>query len=295
MIIDAHQHVWALADGRYGWLARETETLKRTIPFAELKPQLVAAGVDATVLVQADDNDADTDDMLAVAAENPEVVGVVGYVPLERPEEAAARLAALRENPLMVGIRNLIHDRADPDWMLRPDVDEGLGVLERAGVPFDYVAVLPRHLEHLPELRRRHPALRIVIDHLAKPPIGLAARPSEEDRRQRWWDLMAAAAENPLVYGKVSGLYSATSDPASWTPEQLRPFVDRALELFGPDRLMYGGDWPVSLVAGGYVRVLEGIREVLSPLSPSEQARIFGRTATEFYGLSTGRADSLDR
>ena len=122
--------------------------------------------------MQADDDDRDTDLMLEVAAERPEVVGVVAYIPLERPAEAAARLEVLLQNPYVVGIRNLTHDRADPDWVLRPDVDETLGLIEQAGLPWDHVAVLPRHLEHVATISERHPDLRIVIDHLAKPPIG---------------------------------------------------------------------------------------------------------------------------
>ncbi len=279
-IIDSHQHVWDLSKAHYDWLGPDQAQINRSFDFDELRPSLRAAGIEATVLVQAADNAEDTDAMLEVAASTPEIVGLVAYVPLERPQEAHDRLLELRRNPLVVGVRNLIHDRADPDWILRPEVDEGLGVLEAAGVPFDYVAVLPRHLEHVSVLADRHPDLRIVIDHLAKPPIGLASH-------EPWATLTARAAENPNVYAKVSGLYSATDDPASWTTEELRPFVDHALDVFGPSRLMYGGDWPVSLLAGGYERIWRAANEIFSEWSPTEREAVLGRTAERFYAIDS--------
>ncbi|TCC07910.1 amidohydrolase family protein [Kribbella soli] len=274
MIIDAHQHVWDLDRSPYRWLGPHVPQWNRTFTFEELKPHLVRNGVDATVLVQSDDHDGDTDLMLEVADRHPEVAAIVAYVPLDRPGVAAERLAQLRKDPRVVGIRNLIHDLPDPDWILRPDVDEGLGVLEQADVTFDYVAVLPRHLEHVPTLSERHPGLRIVIDHLAKPPIG-------EAEREPWWSLIAAAAENPRVYAKLSGLY-----PETWTRDSLQPFLDRALEVFGPERLMYGGDWPISTAAGGYDRVFTGLSDALSHLSDSDREHIYSTTARDFYRIN---------
>ncbi|RFA10813.1 metal-dependent hydrolase [Subtercola boreus] len=277
--VDSHQHVWNPERVRYDWLEAGMPELDRIVDFAELRPSLQAAGVDATVLVQSADNDGDTDWMLAVAAANPEVAGVVAYVPLDRPDEAAARLTELRRNPLVVGVRNLIHDQPDPDWMLQPAVDEGLALLEAASLPFDYVAVLPRHLENLPGIGERHPELTIVIDHLAKPPIGGADR-------EPWWSLIERVAENPRVMGKVSGLYSAVGDPAGWDVAGVRPFVDRAFDVFGADRLMYGGDWPVSLLAGGYARVWSGLADVLATATDdSGRTRVYGGTAEQVYGL----------
>lgn len=285
MIIDAHQHVWDLTKAEYTWLTPDYGPIYRTIEMDEVKPSLARAGVVGTVLVQSADNAEDTANMLAVAADNPVVVGVVAYVPLDRPEDAAAQLEVLRRDPLVVGVRNLIHEIPDPDWLLRPEVDEGLGVLEAAGVPFDLVAVLPRHLELVPIISERHPRLNIVIDHLAKPPIGLADR-------EPWWSLIAATAANPRVFGKVSGLYSATADPAAWTAEQVRPFLDHALDVFGPSRLMYGGDWPVSLIAGGYDRVWDGLSGLFAGLRPEERDQILGATAKAFYRLSEQRLAS---
>jgi L-fuconolactonase len=277
MIIDAHQHVWDLERAAYPWLGPHLPAWNRTFTFEELQPHLRRAGVDATVMVQSADNHEDTDLMLSVADEHPEVVAVVAYVPLDRPDEAHERLTALRRDRRVVGVRNLIHEQSDPDWLLRPEVDAGLGVLEDADVTFDLVSVLPRHLEHVMTLSERHPELRIVIDHLSKPPIG-AVDP------EPWWSLIAAAAHNPLVHAKVSGLYPG-DDPDSWTPEAVRPFLDRALEVFGPHRLMYGGDWPISVAADGYDRVFDGLIELLDPLDPDDRDAVLAGTARTFYDI----------
>ena len=284
-IIDAHQHVRDPTRARYDWLTAELAPLNRPIGFDELCPALREAGVDATVLVQSADNDDDTNLMLRTAETNTEIATIVAYVPLERPAVAAERLTELRRNPRVVGIRNLIHEIPDPDWLLRPDVDEGLGVLEDAGVTFDLVAVLPRYLEHVPTLSERHPRLKIVIDHLSKPPIGL-------DDREPWWSLIRRAAENPLVHAKVSGLYSATADSSSWTVDAVRPFVARALDVFGADRRMYGGDWPISVLSGGYQRVWEGLSAIFAELDREERRRILGETAKRFYGIDATALDA---
>lgn len=151
---------------------------------------------------------------------------------------------------------------------------------------FDLVAVLPEHLALVPTLVERHPRLRIVIDHLAKPPIGL-------DEREPWWSLIAAAAESPTVYAKVSGLYSATAESGSWTPDLVRPYLHRALEVFGSGRLMYGGDWPISILAGGYDRVWDGLSELIGELPATDRTNILGDTARSFYRIDPSRLASL--
>jgi L-fuconolactonase len=143
------------------------------------------------------------------------------------------------------------------------------------------VGVLPRHLELVPIISERHPALSIVIDHLNKPPIG-------QRDREPWWHLIAAAAENPRVYGKVSGLYPLEA-PTDWSADSVRPFVDRAVEVFGIHRLMYGGDWPISVLSGGYDRVWDGLSAIFADLDATDRARILGGTAAEFYGIPTQR------
>jgi L-fuconolactonase len=277
-IIDAHQHVWALDRAEYSWLGPEAGTLYRDFGMDDIAAEFDRIGVTGTVLVQSADNDEDTEHMFAVAASAPIVLGIVGYVPLHQPERAAERLSELVRRPLFRGVRNLIHDRSDPHWLQRADVDEGLGLLERAGVPFDVVGVLPEHLEAVLAISERHPDLDIVLDHLNKPPIGL-------DDREPWASLITRVAANPRVQAKVSGLYAAAGDPAGWTVDSIRPIFDHALDAFGPRRLMYGGDWPVSLIAGGYSRVWSGIDELLRGLDTAERDLILAGTARSFYSL----------
>ena len=281
-VIDAHQHVWDPQQAEYDWLGPDSAPIDRAMTFDDVAPELRAAGVDFTVQVQSADNPEDTELMRRSAERHPEVAGIVGFAPLEDAEATAATLDAWAGDPLLVGVRNLIHNKSDPDWLLRPQVDAALGVLEERGLTFDVVAVLPRHLELVPILSERHPDLRMVIDHLAKPPIGLADR-------EPWQTLMTRAAENPLVYGKVSGLYSATEDITAWTTDAIRPFTDIALELFGARRLMYGGDWPISVLAGGYTAVWNGLRPIFDGWDPQTREWVLGRTAAQFYRLDPAR------
>ncbi|GAA2207875.1 amidohydrolase family protein [Nonomuraea monospora] len=276
-VIDAHQHFWNLETGSYPWLTPDSGPIFRTFEPAELVPQLAAAGVDRTVLVQSMDSYADTDAMLAQADAYDVIGAVVGWVPLLRPEEAAQALERYRRHPRFAGIRHLIHDEPDPDWVLQEPVIEGLKLLADAGVPFDVVAVLPRHLEHVPVLAERVPGLRMVIDHLAKPPI-------RDKGWEPWASLLARAAECPGVYAKVSGLNTA-ADAATWTGEDLRPYVEHALELFGPGRLMFGSDWPVATLAGDYAKVWRETQVALSGLGDAERAMVLGGTAAHFYRM----------
>lgn len=281
MIIDAHQHVWDLGRVRYPWLGPQHGPVFRSVAEEEVLPQLRACGVDAVVLVQAADDAEDTALMLDTAARHPEVVGVVGFVPLADPTATAAALPALAADPLVVGIRNLIHDRPDPDFLLRREVRESLGLLAGAGLAFDVVSVLPRHLEHVPVLAAEHPTLRLVVDHLSAPPIG-------SSDLEPWRSLLARAAELPNVHAKVSGLYPA-ADPTAWSTEALRPVVAHAVEVFGPDRLMYGGDWPVSVLAGGYAAVWAGLQPLVAELGPSAAAAVLGGTAARVYRIDPDR------
>ena len=292
MIIDAHQHVWDLTRARYDWLGPAMGPINRTITQAEALPRLRSCGVNGVVLVQSADNREDTDYMLATAERYSEVVAVVGYVPLEDPAAAADQLAELARLPLVVGIRNLIHDRADPDFLLRPDVNESLALIASAGLTFDVVSVLPRHLEHVPVLAERHPELRMVIDHLSKPPIAGRNSSGHADR-EPWWSLIERAAQSPNVYAKVSGLYPG-HDMTDWSTETIRPYVARALACFGADRLMYGGDWPISVLAGDYEAVWRGLSPLFDELGAADRAAVLAGTAIEFYRISPARLAALD-
>ncbi len=279
MKVDAHQHFWNNEAGDYPWLDRpENAAINRTYGPAMLAPLLKDAGIDQTVLVQAMDSDTDTDSMLALAAEHAWIGGVVGWVPLDNPAAAAKRLDTLLRNPKFKGVRHLIHEEADPDWVVRDVVIEGLKVLASMDVPFDVVAVFPNHLRHVPELAERVPNLRIVIDHLAKPPI-------KSKNMDDWKEQMIRAAGYPQVYAKVSGLNTA-ADWKSWTAQDFEPYINVAYEQFGADRLMFGSDWPVATLAGTYRQVWDATREVVARYGPVAEAAILGGTATHFYRLA---------
>ncbi|MDW5596232.1 amidohydrolase family protein [Conexibacter stalactiti] len=275
--IDAHQHVWEIETGGYPTLAALPAPVNRSYEPAELFPQLVAAGIDATVLVQAEDHHEDTAAMLAHAREHEWIAGVVGWLDLLDPTATEAGARAWAQEPLLVGMRHLIHDEPDSGWLLRPQVLESLGVLAAHDIPFDVVAVLPEHLALVPRVAEQVPGLRIVVDHLAKPPIA--------DRGwEPWASLLAEAAAVPGVCAKVSGLNTA-ADPATWNAAALERYVDHALDCFGAGRLMFGGDWPIARLAGEYADVVRETERLLAGLPAAQQAAIWGGTAQSFYGL----------
>jgi L-fuconolactonase len=285
VVIDAHLHLWNTERLHYEWLQRpENAAINRTYGFEDFRSRAVEAGVDRAVLVQADDSAADTEAMFEVAAAHPEIAGVVAWVPLDRPDEAAIQLDRLEARPALAGIRNLIHDQPDPDWLLRPSVGEGLALLEQRGIPFDVISVRPRHLSHVPVLSERYPALRMVLDHLSHPPLGGGdpVGPGSWTDVAHWGELITAAARNPLVFAKVSGLYPP--DPA-WTAEDVRRVVEFAFDLFGPDRLMFGSDWPVAELGGGYAKMRTELSRLFDQLSPAERNAVLAGTAARFYAL----------
>lgn len=277
MNVDAHQHFWNLERVAYPWLSGADGPIFRTIEAPELEPQLRAAGMDRTVLVQAANSAEDTAYMLEVADRYEWVGGVVGWVPLCDPDEAGRQLERLCRHPKFKGVRHLIHNEADPDWVVQDRVLAGLEVLASFGLPFDVVAVFPHHLRHVPTLAERVPGLRMVIDHLAKPPI-------RTREMEPWAGQLAAAAAYPQVYAKVSGLNTA-ADWETWGAADLLPYVEHALDVFGPGRLMFGSDWPVLTLAGDYARVWRETLAVLAPLGVQERSQILGATAARFYGL----------
>lgn len=277
--VDTHQHFWNLEQVAYPWLVPEFGPIYRTFEAPELEPQLQAVGVDKTVIVQAMDSYADTDYMLNTAENFDWVAGVVGWVPLLDPAEASRKLDEYTENPYFKGMRHLIHEEKNPDWVVQKQVIESLTVLAERGLTFDVVAVFPNHLKHVPTLVEKVPNLKMVIDHLAKPPLGT-------DDYKIWRDQLAAAAESPNVYAKISGLNTATQDFENWTYEDIKPAVDDALELFGAERLMFGSDWPVAILAGDYEKVFKETEKALADLSEADRAAIWGETANRFYNLN---------
>ena len=277
--VDAHQHVWDPARAEYPWMTPALDRLRRPFDHADVVAEQAEVGVGATVLVQAADNLEDTANMLRVARAHPEVAGVVAWVPLDDHAATAGLLDGwqLATEPV-VGVRHLVHREADPDWLLRPEVQDGLAVLGERGLTFDVCAETAPLLRHLPTLAEHHPTLGLVVDHLGKPPIRARGW-------QPWADLLAAAAEAPNVTAKVSGLNTA-ADPARWSSADFQPYVDHALEVFGPHRLMYGGDWPFALLAAdSYTQIWAGIRDCLDGLDAAALWAVLGGTARRVYGL----------
>ena len=281
-LIDTHLHQWDLDQCAYDWLDADLppafHQLRRTFLVEEAQEHFEATGVTEAVLVQAENSLADTEAMLAVTASpDNRVTAVVGWFDLLDPDGAPAALGALQAAGPVVGIRHLIHDEPDPDWVLQPAVIESLAVLAEHGMTYDFVGVQLRHLEHVPTLAAAVGDLRIVIDHLNKPPIG-------SDDYPRWADLMRAAAGFPNVFAKVSGLHNVTPH-ADWTPDDLRGAFDVALEAFGSGRLMFGSDWPVCNVGGGYRRQVDAFEALIAPLDADATENLRHRTARRAYAL----------
>jgi L-fuconolactonase len=275
---DAHQHFWNLQLCEYPWLTPEHGPLYRTYEPSELEPQIGAAGIDRTVLVQAANSYADTDHMLALASTFEWIGAVIGWVPLLDAREAAKTLDdKYCLHPKFRGVRHLIHDEPDPDWVIQDRVIQGLRVLADRKLIFEVVAVFPNHLKHVPLLAERLPGLTLVIDHLAKPPI-------KERQMELWASQISAAAKYPNVFAKISGLNTA-ADWATWSAKDLKPYIDFSIQQFGADRLMFGSDWPVCLLAGDYARVWSETQRALAGWSRPEVDAILGGTAERVYRL----------
>lgn len=276
-IIDAHQHFWQLDKPfNYEWLnAAEKAPIRRNYLPADLVHHLQACGVDYSVFVQTQHNVEENRWVLGMAEEYDFIAGIVGWVDLASPD-CEQQLLEFADHPKFVGIRHVTQDEPDDDFIVCDDVVRGLKVLEKHQVPFDLLFYV-KHLKHAATLGRLLPELPLVIDHLAKPRIKAQAIDD-------WLGDFRAAAECPNIYCKLSGMVTE-ADWQQWEPADLRPYVDAALEAFGPERCMYGSDWPVCELAASYEEVFEAVKECLGELSDTEQQAIWGGTAARFYGL----------
>lgn len=277
MKIDSHQHFWNFNRMDYTWPTEKEPTIFRNIEPPELEQFLKETGIDKTVIVQAKDAYEETDYLLEIAEQNEWVAGVVGWVSLTNPDEADKMLAKYTKNPFFKGVRHLIHEEEDPDWIVQDRVIEGLKVMASYQIPYDFVAIFPKHLKHVPTLAELVPNIKIVIDHLAKPPI-------KEKQMEHWLSEMKDAAQFPQVYAKVSGLNTA-ADPQNWSAKDLKPYIDACFDLFGAERLMFGSDWPVANLAGDYVKVWEETNKALQGRTQEEIDAVLGKTAISFYKL----------
>ncbi|MFD1696158.1 amidohydrolase family protein [Roseibium aestuarii] len=274
--IDAHQHFWAVERGDYGWLTPDLAPLYRDFLPADLKPHLNRHEIDGTILVQAAPTVAETRFLLELADRTPSVRGVVGWADFAAPD-APDRIAGLAAHPRLVGLRPMIQDIADDDWMLRPDLDPAFRALVAHDLTFDALT-LPRHLDRLLTLLGRYPDLRTVIDHGSKPRI--------RDRDfEDWAASMSRLAQETSAFCKLSGLVTEAAE--AWTTDDLRPYTDHLLTSFGPGRLIWGSDWPVCTLGASYDRWVETTETLLADLGDADRAAIMGGNALTAYGLAT--------
>jgi L-fuconolactonase len=283
--IDAHLHLWNRSLGDYSWLTPGLGALYADFTPEQAKPELDAAGMDAAILVQADDTLRDTEYLLDVAAAHPWVAGVVGWVPLDDRSAAESALDRWQQHPAFVGVRHLVHDDPRDDFLSLPAVCQSLSLLAARGVAFDVPDAWPRHLGATIGLATALPDLTIVLDHLGKPPRGT-------DELTAWEGQFRSLAERPNVVAKVSGLHTIQ---APFGVDALRRVWDVALDAFGPGRLLYGGDWPITVPSGGYPPTWAVLSQLIGELSPAEQHGILAQTAIDTYRLAvTGQPQRAD-
>ncbi len=276
MIVDAHQHFWKVDRGDYSWMTPAVPTLYRDFGPSDLEPLMRRTGVARTIVVQAAETEAETDFLLKIAAETDFVAGVVGWLDFDAPD-FPEKLERLCVRPKFVGLRPMLQDLADDDWIRRPRVVEHLRLLADLGLPFEFLTY-PRHLPHVVAVLEQAPGLRATIDHLSKPPIAAG-------KLEPWRDLISAVAGFPNVSCKLSGMVTE-ADHSNWRLDDLRPFADHVLAAFGPERVMVGSDWPVCLLAASYAEVLNAARTIVAPWVDRQQAvAVFGGNAMRFYRL----------
>lgn len=276
-IIDTHIHIWQLDQSSYQWLQGNTSILNRNYDLQELEPERKAAGITNGILVQADITREDTEWMLKAAANTDWIDGVVCWLPLKNPE-ATAKFVEER-SPYFKGVRHLIHDEADPRWLLQDTVLESLSLLAKHNIPYDVVGVLPEHIETVLQVARKVPGLRMIFDHLNQPPV------AAKEKFGKWGTLMQEAALNPNFYAKISGL-GTTAGKDSWNAGDLQPYIEFILKHFGEDRCCCGGDWPVSLLAGSYTYTWSQYKEVFNrSLNEEGREKLYHINAERFYNL----------
>jgi L-fuconolactonase len=272
--IDTHQHFWMYTAETYSWID-PTSAVARDFSPTELEPELAAAGIESTVLVESRSDPSETGRLLGIAEQATFVRGVVGWLPLV-DANVEALIDQHAENPKLRGLRHAIAAEADPEFMFRDDFNRGIALLSSRGLRFDLLLV-PGNLSRASAFVDRHPNQIFVLDHFGKPFI--------KDRQlEPWRTDFVELSRRPNVYCKVSGLVNE-ADLLNWQPSDFEPYLDVALEAFTPQRLMFGSDWPMCLMGGTYARWYQTATDWLAALSPSEQARILGGTAVEAYGL----------
>jgi L-fuconolactonase len=276
MLIDSHHHLWKYSAAEYAWISPEMAVIKRDFLPPQLEELMHHFGIEGTVAVQARQTIEETSWLLSLADKHPLIRGVVGWVPLTEGAEVKRHLERFASNPRLRGVRHVIHDEADPRYILREDFNAGIGTLPEFKLRYD-ILIFERHLPAAIEFVDRHPKQIFIVDHIAKPRI--------KDKVLSPWDRnMRELAKRQNVYCKLSGM-ATEADLATWTLQDLQPYIDVVLDAFGPKRLMYGSDWPVLLRAGDYARWFDTVNAAIGKLTKAEQDRIMGGTAAEAYGI----------
>ena len=275
-IIDAHQHFWKKELFTNLKLPPGMEILVNDYTPENLKPLLDQIGVSQTVLVQTNSSLQNTLDFIEIANQHPWVGAVVGWVDLA-DTDIGITLDSLQKYSKLKGVRHQWEDEPDPAWLVRPDILRGLEQVAKHGYSYDLLAK-PPNWKYIPTVARAVPDLPLVIDHIAKPNIRLG-------QFKEWDETMVLAAQFPQVMLKLSGMISE-ADWQNWKPKDLKPYIDRGIQLFGPDRVMFGSDWPVCLVAGSYSRVVEAVQECVANYSETDREKLFYQNAKKFYRIS---------
>jgi len=279
-VIDTHLHSWDVQKVHYSWLDGDTSILAQNYYPSGIEDQLQVANVSAAIMVQAANNLEDTAFMFDCAEQYPWIIGVVGWVDLLNTETAKQQLEAHLQNKYFKGIRHLIHDEPDYNWLLQPDVIESLRILASYGLPFDVVGVKIEHIRAAIEVAKQIPNLKLIFDHLNHPPIATS------EQFGAWGDAIAEAACMPNFYAKISGLGTCCADFNNWSASTIESYIAFVVQHFGTDKLMIGGDWPVSLLAGDYVGTHIKYQTVIESLvSEADREKIYSGNAIKFYNL----------
>jgi L-fuconolactonase len=280
MRVDAHQHYWEPRRGDYDWMPPDDPVLARPYRPADLAPELAMVGIDCTVLVQAAATVEETEYMLGLADATPSVAAVVGWIDFE-DRSHLRHLERLKNHPKFVGVRPMIQDIPDVDWMLRDDVQWAYAALVDLDLTFDALG-FSRHLANFLTLLKRYPKLRVVVDHCMKPQIRDHGGPCEEFAS--WAEGLGRIAGETGACCKLSGLVTEAHE--GWTGQDLVPYAAEVLQAFGPQRVMWGSDWPVCRLQTSYQVWHEAAESLCAALSGAERAEVFGGTAARFYGLA---------
>ena len=274
--IDAHQHFWKFDPIRDGWIGPDMAVIQKDFMPADLEPILQSTGFDGCVLIQVDPSEDENDFQLDNANRHDFIKGVVGWVNLQHPQ-VEDQLVKYSRHPKLKGFRHILQGERDRALMLKPAFKNGIGLLRKFGFTYD-ILIFPDQLGYTREFVAAFPDQLFVVDHMAKPHI--------KDRMitDEWKDAIRAVAAHKNVYCKISGMVTE-ADWKNWKPEHFKPYLDTVVEAFGTDRVLFGSDWPVCLVAASYQQTLQIVSDYFSSFSKDEQAAFFGGNAIKFYNL----------